>query len=184
MTGRATTACCLLLAGLAACGSQEKPDFTVHDTGVVLRTTAAFARQPDFPARLASTIDAALAYWGGSWDRLNGATITFYDDPAVPCGGASALGCYDGDVRLTTRDPGIGTFPCVEATVLVHEVGHAIIGDPDHTDPRWMDFGGVAAALQGRVGYSSTGEEACTIWPSVWQHILGTASDGAAQTVR
>jgi hypothetical protein len=27
--------------------------------------------------------------------------------------------------------------PYLEATALVHEVGHAIIYDPDHLDPRW-----------------------------------------------
>ena len=49
-----------------------------------------------------------------------------------------AIGCYDGDIRVSTRDVSF-TYYCVEETVLVHEVGHAVIGDPDHLDyPRRM----------------------------------------------
>ena len=47
----------------------------------------------------------------------------------MTCGDhAGAFGCYDGDIRVTTRDPSF-PFSCVEQTVLVHEVGHAVIGD-------------------------------------------------------
>lgn len=35
--------------------------------------------------------------------------------------------------RRSTRDANF-TFYCVEETVLVHEVGHAVLGDPDHTE--------------------------------------------------
>ncbi len=164
----------LLALVAAGCGGQPA-DFYVHDTGVVVHTSAPFASRPEFPSRIESTIAAALAYWGGDWSAMRGRTVTLSDEPYVSCGGKqSAIGCYDGDIRFTTADPLIGTFHCVEQTVLVHEIGHAVIGDPMHEDPRWMELEPVQAALSGRVGYTSNGEADCTIYVSVWRHLLGT----------
>lgn len=160
------------LVALAACA--ESPGFAVHGVRVVPETDAPFALQADFPARIESTIDVALRYWGGTWADLDGVSITLSGQAYVSCGGmASALGCYDGDIRLTTRDPGAGTFSCVEQTVLVHEVGHAVIGDRLHEDPRWMEFELVQELLAGRVGYTTGGVLDCVVWPSVWRHPLG-----------
>ncbi len=75
---------------------------------------------------------------------------------------------------MTTADPSFGGFRCVEETVLVHEIGHAVLGDPMHEDPRWMDLEPVAEALGGRVGYTADGVADCTIFVSVWRHPLGT----------
>jgi hypothetical protein len=171
---RASLALVALVA--AACGEQP-PDFYVHDTAVVVHTSAAFASQPEFPSRIESTISAALAYWGGDWSALRGRTVALSGDAYVSCGAnKSALGCYDesGNIQFTTSDPGLGTFHCVEQTVLVHEIGHAVIGDPLHEDPRWMQLEPVQAALSGRVGYTAQGEADCTIFVNVWRHLLGT----------
>lgn len=147
-------------------------DFYVHETAVVTQTAAPFAQRTDFPARLESTVDAALQYWGGSWRDLAGVTITVEDGPYLSCGGSNhSLGCYDGNIRMVTQDPGVGVFSCVETTVLVHEVGHAVIGDRMHQDPRWMDFEDVAQALAGRVGYTADGEVDCELFVSVWRHL-------------
>jgi hypothetical protein len=155
----------------------EAPDFSVRGVGVVVRTDAAFAHRPDFPGRVESTVEAALAYWGGAWRSLEGATIRFEGSAAVSCGtSASAVGCYDGDIRVSTLDAG-ATLSCVEQTVLVHEVGHAVIGDSRHTDPRWLDFGALARALAGRTGYGPQGEAPCELFPSVWQHPPDPAPD-------
>jgi len=163
---------------LAACGGSqpgEQPTFYLHDVGVIVHSTAPFSTRPDFPARVESTIDAALAYWGGTWQNLKGSTITFEDAQDLSCGQVTdAFGCADGSIRLTTRDPSFGIWDCVEQTVLVHEIGHAVIGDPDHTDPRWMGFTPVMDALEGRTGYTSTGTVSCQLFPSVWQHVLGS----------
>ncbi len=161
-------------AMLAACGGGSA--LAVRGATVDLRTAAPFARQQDFPARIESTIDAALRYWGGSWADLGGLAIVLVDDAQVPCGGSSsALGCYEERlIRMTTRDPGTGTFACIEETVLVHEIGHAVIGDPLHQDPRWMEMDEVALELEGRTGYGAAGEVPCVIYPSVWRHPLGT----------
>lgn len=155
-----------------ACGrsADPTPDFFVRGTGVVIQSSAPFTQRPDLPARIESTVDAALAYWGGNWQSLQGSTITLEGSQHVACAGAvDAIGCYDGDVRVSTRDVSF-TFYCVEETSLVHEVGHAVIGDPNHTDSRWMDFGPVMRELEGRTGYAEGGEVPCQIWVSVWQH--------------
>jgi hypothetical protein len=169
---RALATIVFLLA--AACG--PPPDFTVRGTDGYVETDASFAARADLPSRIESTIDTALWYWGGDWSDLRGASITLVGEQYVPCGGnASSLGCYEnGEIRVSTRDPGIGTFHCVEQTVLVHEVGHAVIGDPLHTDPRWMLLEPVAHLLAGRTGYTDSGEVECTIWISVWRHPIGT----------
>jgi len=54
--------------------------------------------------------------------------------------------------------------------VLVHEIGHAVIGDVNHEDPRWMDFHSLTTRLDGRRGYTPQGEDVCQLFPSVWQH--------------
>ncbi len=164
------------LATLAACDARitPAPDFAVHGVGVVVRTDAPFAHRADFPARVESTVSAALAYWGGTWSDLAGSTLTLVDAPTVACGGTAALGCWDGDLRVTTRDPGLGTFACVEETVLVHEVGHAVLGDRLHEDPRWMELEPVAAMLANRVGYTADGDVPCELYLSVWRHLLGS----------
>jgi hypothetical protein len=162
----------LPLLALAACGgtAASSPDFVVRDTAIVIRTDAAFTRSGDFPARVESTLDAALGYWGGAWSNLAGRTIVFEGAPHVDCGGLGpSTGCYDGNIRLTTVDAG-QTVTCVEATVLVHEVGHAVIGDADHADPRWMDFETVAMSLVGRTGYTPTGHADCIPVANVWRH--------------
>lgn len=157
------------LLALAACGGVE-PDFRVRDAAVVVRSDATFTRSVDFPSRIESTVDAALGYWGGSWSDLSGTTIFFDGSPRVDCGSlGTSTGCYDGDIRVSTLDAG-ESVNCVEATVLVHEVGHAVIGDADHADPRWMDFTSLAGALYGRTGYAASGPAACDPVANVWRH--------------
>jgi hypothetical protein len=164
------------LLSVAACGEQGRsPDFFVQGTGVVVASAAPFTKHSDFPTRIENTLDAALTYWGGSWKNLEGSTITLEDAQYVHCGGSTdAIGCDDGNIRVSTRDPSLGTWYCVEETVLVHEVGHAVIGDPNHTDPRWMDFVPVQEQLDGKTGYADTGEVPCQLFLSVWRHVLAS----------
>ena len=158
---------------LSGCGPR-KPDFTVRGVGMVLNTSAPFAHSADFPGRIDSTIDAALRFWSGSWDDIDGATIFLEDNPYVACNNSTtALGCFEpGAIHITTRDPGLGTWRCVEQTVLVHEIGHAVVGDVNHDDPRWMDFVPVLEVLNGRSGYTDGGETSCPIYVNVWRHNL------------
>jgi hypothetical protein len=159
----------------SACEPSPPPTAQTTATATAsLQTHAPFSEQPDFPDRLHSTIQAALDYWGGTWDDLRGSRILFTDSPTVSCYGREALGCYDGDIRLTTQDPALGTFSCVEQTVLVHEIGHAVIGDPNHEDPRWMEMNSLAGQLSGRTGYTADGDVPCVIYVSVWRHPIGS----------
>ena len=106
----------------------------MRDVAIVVRSDAPFTRAGDFPGRVESTVQAALDYWGGNWNHLAGRSITFEGEQTVTCGShRGAFGCFDGDIRLTTRDPAF-VFSCVEQTVLVHEIGHAVIGDVNHTE--------------------------------------------------
>ena len=167
----ATYVAALALASCTASATTgDQPDFAVRDVAVVLRSSEPFTRAADFPGRVESTLEAALEYWGGSWDDLAGRSITFEGSQTVTCGNHSgAFGCFDGDIRLSTRDPAF-PFSCVEQTVLVHEVGHAVIGDASHQDPRWMDFEALMSRLNGRRGYTANGEADCQLFISVWQH--------------
>ncbi len=157
---------------LASCGGERSPDFYIHGTGVIVDSRVPFVRNEDFARRIETTVDAALAYWGGSWRNLEGRTITLEDAQYVTCDTPNAIGCNDGDIRMSVQDPSFGPWQCVEQTVLVHEVGHSVVGDPMHSDPRWMDFGPVLATLSGRTGYGEVGEVPCVLFPSVWRHVL------------
>ncbi len=161
----------LTALGLAACGKADPPpDFFVRGVGVAISSDAPFVHRADLPARIESTIDAALGYWGGTWRGLTGVTITLDGDRYVQCGGKpGAVGCFDGNIRVSTQDQGF-IYYCVEETVLVHEIGHAVIGDPGHLDPRWMDFTALAQELAGQTGYTPDGEVPCQLWTSIWQH--------------
>lgn len=175
--GRRGAVVTLLLA--SGCGQAVAPgapqELDVHGVTVVLATSAPFSQAPDFPARIESTLAAALAYWGGGWTDLDGATVELSDAPHVACGTSSAaLGCQEGrSIRLTVQDPSVGQFACVEQTVLVHEVGHAVMGDPMHLDPRWMELEPVRQALEGRIGYTQEGQVPCILYVSVWRHLIG-----------
>ena len=171
MSRRRTNAMTAAALLLAACGG-EGSEFMVRGATVAVRSDAPFTRSEDFPGRVASTVAAALRYWGGSWSNLDGVTIAFEGARAVACGPAAAVGCFDGDIRVSTLDAG-RPVDCVEQTALVHEVGHAIIGDPDHLDPRWLDFAALERGLAGRRGYRDGGEVTCAIYPSVWRHPPG-----------
>lgn len=170
---RPLTSVLTFVAVALAAGCGRSADFEVHGALVFVETSAPFAHERDFPARLETTLDAALRYWGGGWGALSGAAVVLSGEPYVSCGGGKALGCYDGDIRLTTSDPGAGTFDCVEQTVLVHEVGHAVIGDRLHEDPRWRQFEPLADALSGRPGVSARGTVDCLVSVSVWRHPAG-----------
>jgi len=161
----------LAVVALAACGGSAAPEFQVQGVSVSVRSDATFTQRQDFPARIERTLAVALHYWGGSWSSLEGVRVVFDGGAHVTCSGeAGATGCYQGgEISVTTSD---AAFPyyCVEETVLVHEVGHAVIGDPDHTDPRWMDFASVMEQFQGLQGYAGPSEVPCPIFVSVWRH--------------
>lgn len=84
------------------------------------------------PARVDRVVDAAARYWGAEDGRvLDGWVLDLWDHSIDTFSvGRTHLDAHYIEVDATVA-------PCLEATALVHEVGHAIIGDPNHADPRW-----------------------------------------------
>lgn len=174
---RAASVVLAISAALASgCGGAGPEAQQASGITVSLDSVAPFVQSADFSDRLESTIQAALDYWGGTWADLDGTTLTLTDADSVDCTGGPSLGCYSsGRLSVTTRDPSLGTLACVEATVLVHEVGHAVIGDARHDDPRWMQMDELGERLSGRVGYAADGSTTdCVVYVSIWRHPLGS----------
>lgn len=144
------------LIALAGCGEQVErptPDFVVGGVGVKLDSDAMlWAGADDFPARFERTADAAARYFGGTYSSLASWVVVFTDD-ASRCPGASACAYRDLSVIYVTRHHNRIDGPpagCVEASQLVHEIGHAILdqGDHCHQDALWSDFVPVAMELE------------------------------------
>ncbi len=92
--------------------------------------------------------------WGASPEVLEGWQVVFRQT-VFDCGKVSSdfsLGCTErGPERIQVLAWGSA---CAEATALAHEVGHVVLGDPDHRDARWRD-------------------------PAFWNHMLETAKQTA-----
>ncbi|HXJ80246.1 MAG TPA: hypothetical protein VMS64_16380 [Candidatus Methylomirabilis sp.] len=85
------------------------------------------------PGAIDRAIESALEYWSAGPDLLDGWLITYLDH-APGCDGP-AVGCTSWDDRtmqLQALDPS-----CPETAPLVHEVGHALLHDPEHLSSRW-----------------------------------------------
>ncbi len=111
---------------LAACGDPCSRDLTTP-----MRVEGA-----EGPAWTAPRTSAAASVAARAWglESTNGLEVAFVSE-SLTCGGQQAGGCYDcGSIRVLVEGP------CVEASALAHELGHAALGgDPGHTDPRWCD---------------------------------------------
>jgi hypothetical protein len=122
------------LALLAACGTQSglpRPD---HCDQTVLGACVVSETRPADPVQLERQVRAALAYWNAPETTLSGWAIVFKAG-AVGCPTALGTGCTswkDDVIDLQTLDP-----DCLEATQLVHEIGHVLHHDPGHTGPWW-----------------------------------------------
>jgi hypothetical protein len=103
--------------------------FVSHGAYVMLDGAVARDRQA-----VDRALDRAFGYWSAPPDVLAGWVVT-YEDHEVVCNGARASGCCswrEGTLRLQVLDPA-----CPETAQLVHELGHAVLHDPGHRDPRW-----------------------------------------------
>ncbi len=120
---------------LAAAGCGKDPPLTF-----VLESRAAWVRRSDPEQRLRALADRATRFWGGRGvEDLRGWTVLVQDGTVV-CGAAVDLGCahFDGVLIALSATAGDGWHPaCAEATVLAHEIGHAILWTASHDDPRW-----------------------------------------------
>jgi hypothetical protein len=110
-----------------------------------------FTRDAQFAARLERMMRLGATYWSGSDDLAPWRSWELHFESSVmSCGSLEgrAVGCTDHGSRVMSvsiKDPSSYEYkwpvPCVEVTEVVHEMGHALIGDGDHRDPRWRRFG-------------------------------------------
>ena len=149
-----TTTAALVAAALALSGCfQAARELDIDGVHVALDDGAAataFAQDPEFPARLERMMRLGARYWSGSddlapWRRWD----LRFESTVFNCGSLEgrALGCTDHAsqvMAVSTKDPSSYHYkwqvPCVEVTEVIHEMGHALIGDGDHRDRRWRRF--------------------------------------------
>jgi hypothetical protein len=96
---------------------------------------------PDLEEHVSVVAANAALTWGGSPDSLGGYRLVLEQKP-FDCGrsGEAAervVGCTWPDEKLI-QVLALGAA-CPEATTIAHEVGHAVLGDAQHRDPRWRD---------------------------------------------
>ncbi len=86
-------------------------------------------------------IDAALVEGGRFWDVnparvLSGYTIVLHGSTRAVCDGNDTKGCCHWECHRIDLGTPDGSEACIEWSA-IHELGHAVIRDPDHSDPRW-----------------------------------------------
>ena len=139
MRGVVSLAAELLLCA-EACGDRPHwegdPDLFGVDL-VVAPEAASCARASDARSHVRRILDTSSRYFGHDPTELEGLRIVLVGSRFV-CPGASSellLGCYFADDNtIAVSTSGVG---CLESSYLPHELLHYLIGDPDHTDPRW-----------------------------------------------
>ena len=127
---------------------------------------APWLSRPDTPARLHAVFEASLAFWGATTIPADSKIIILPSDGSVfPCGQPTWNACFHTETRedfgvrrtrwvIEARDD-VGGWsadgspaPCVELFELPHEIGHGVIGDFGHVDPRWREvYGAVNSPL-------------------------------------
>jgi hypothetical protein len=131
------------LAALAS-GACARRDDDLHGMELDNRTRLAWGEDPELRHRIQLVLDASCETLRLDPSLLHGMTLRIEDD-SIPCGAVSdARGCTwrgEGTVAVSTLPwmAGHPPVPCVEDTPIPHELLHVLIGDPDHTDPRWTD---------------------------------------------
>lgn len=121
----------------AACGEPDvRPkacDFEALGACIADEAGDADLQAPEAPERMESALRAALAYWGADERALEGWAISFHVD--LQCDGEAVAGCtWFGNRTIQLRTFGVG---CFEASAIIHEVGHAVLGTDSHEDPRF-----------------------------------------------
>jgi hypothetical protein len=96
---------------------------------------------PDLEQHVEAVAAAAAQVWGASPQVLDGYRLVLEQRP-FDCGRAgddadAVVGCTWRDSRVI-QVLALGAA-CPEATAIAHEVGHVVLGDDDHRDPRWWD---------------------------------------------
>jgi hypothetical protein len=125
---------------------QPAPTYSINGLPVALHPPLAVATTPEFKKALEHTIATGLDFWGGNWADLIGweLVLRLNADELVHCGwfdcslyGRHRVGFVDpvtSTISIALPDPS-----CPQRSSLVHELGHVVIGDQDHSDLRWGD---------------------------------------------
>jgi hypothetical protein len=140
---RARALVAIAAAALAGEGCAPRED-DLHGMQLDVRTGQTWGRDPDLRHRVQQVLDVSCDRLGLDPSLLYGMTLRIEDD-GIACGDVrDARGCTwrdQGTVAVSTLSwmAGRPAVPCVEDTPIPHELLHVLIGDPDHTDPRWTD---------------------------------------------
>lgn len=144
----------VLLAVLTGCGVSDpcpvEPQ-VVSELGIGFYADPEcpeWTRAPDLPVRLDAVARVVAQHVDADPADLRGYVVVFRATDRVPCEDtAEAFGCAhaaDRWIEATCIDAG-----CAEASILAHELLHAWLFDPEHTDPRWATlWSAVYAAFQ------------------------------------
>jgi hypothetical protein len=134
-----TIALMVTLLGTAGCGSvlPEPPcDMSpMHGVCIGLDSAQPPAPPPLDTDRWAFALERSAAWWGARPHNLDGIRVGLSAQP-IECGEYGARnGCESGGIVWLYLYP---HDPCPE-WFLPHEIGHALIGDEHHVDPRFSD---------------------------------------------
>jgi hypothetical protein len=141
MAGRLGGATLVALAMAASGCDTWRCDFDSH--GACIEFTPELTDLPATRARVDALLAREMPFWGiGS---LSGWRIQFRDGTDHPCYLASSSeGCTDYlEKTISVRIPP-SAHGCFEASELLHELGHYVLGDPMHSNDTWK---GVEAAF-------------------------------------
>jgi hypothetical protein len=145
---RTPVVCAVALAALSSCGPPPSVD-------VLFKTS--YYPQGVPAARVEKILTVATGRWGLTSRDLDGWTITFQDTLCItPCGEAELAGGAGGSATVactpeawgytdpdhkticcSLSDKVVKTGACLEASALVHEVGHTLYWG--HENPAWRD---------------------------------------------
>jgi hypothetical protein len=113
------------------------PDYVISGVNIVARDSE---RDPS-PEALERALRLSAEWWDGSISDLRGWTVIFHD-AAFPLDPSDPSYLVGGVTRSYSRTMEVALkydlfCPEISAWPLPHEIGHAIIWDAAHLDPRW-----------------------------------------------
>jgi hypothetical protein len=125
------------------------PDYVISGVNIVARDSERVPA-PEVTERV---LRLSAEWWGGSISDLRGWTVIFHDD-AFPLDPADPSYVVGGVTRAYSRTMEVALkydlfCPAKSAWPLPHEIGHAIIWDADHLDPRWEQIDELGRLLAG-----------------------------------
>jgi hypothetical protein len=147
---RATVLSVVVAVVVAAAGCQEllpEPPVELEVDGVTFGRSDATPPLPTTildPDRLTLVLQRSAALWGVPVSNLAGLRVGLSSQPVCP-DGTRDLACYQAGV-IWLWNPEQAPYDAWQTAAsacpehaLPHEIGHFLIGDPTHSDPRFID---------------------------------------------